>query len=321
MNSVFIKKGVTAFVLLFCTLTANAQLKKLVFCPQWHANIQFAGYIIARELGYYEKEGLSVTIRYPEGAKSSLELLRDGEVDLAMGILMNALMAKANGEIDLVNVMQTSQHAALCLALKKPLEEISIDKLSGMRVGLWSFHTAISASILNKLYNLNWDVVPFRNGIKLLSYGVMDAISVMEYNELLRLKYTGRDVSAHSVFKMCEHGYDIPEDGVYCLSDYYKQHANEVQAFIRASKKGWEWCRQHPKETVEMVTKEMNKQYVNNSKVFQNAGLKVVLKKQELTPGNVNFKLLPEKYDYAAGLLREAGLISIVPDFETFIAR
>ncbi len=321
MTHSVIRKSALLCLLFFSALSAQAQLKSIVFAPQWHANIQFAGFIAARELGYYEEEGLNVTIKYPDGAKTSLQLLRDGEADLAMAILMNAIVAKTTEEIDLVNVMQPSQHASLCLALKKPMKEININSLKGMQVGLWSSGTAISALAMNNQHQLNWKVVQFRKGIELLSYGVLDAISVMEYNELLRLKYTGRDVSEHCVFRMCEHGYDIPEDGIYCKNDYYQQHANEVKAFIRASIKGWEWCRQHPEESVDMVTGEMNKEYVNNSKVFQSAGLKVVLKKQELTPGKINYTLLPEQYDKAVDMLRAAGILTTYPDFQTFIAK
>ncbi len=307
--------------LLLAVLTAQAQLKQIVFAPQWHANVQFAGYIAARELGYYHDEGLDVTIKYPDGAKTSIELLRDGQAHLSLAFLMNAIVAKTNDGLDIVNVMQTSQHASLCLALKKPVKDLSIQKLENIRVGLWSAGTAISALAMNNKYDLNWDIVPFRGGIKLLSYGVMDAISVMEYNELLRLKYTGRDVSSNYVLKMCENGYDIPEEGLYCLRSYHQQHADEVKAFIRASKKGWEWTRQHPEEAVEMVTREMNKEYVNNSRVFQTAGLKVVLRKQEVTPGKVGYTLRRDQFANAANTLLDAKLINTIPDFKTFIAQ
>ncbi len=306
--------------MLLLTLATHAQLKKIVFTPQWHPNVQFAGYIAARELGYYKEEGLDVTITYPT-SKQSLDMLCEDKSDLVLGFLMNALQVKANNNVDIVNVMQTSQHSSLCLALKTPIEKLTVESLQGMRVGLWSSQTAIAATAMNNSYHLNWNIVPFRQGIELLSYGVMDAISVMEYNELLRLKYTGRDVSEHSVFRMCDHGYDIPEEGLYCKREYYQQYGKEVKAFIRASKKGWAWVREHHEEAVEMVTKEMNKKYVKNSKVFQTAGLKVVLEKQEVTPGKIGYTLTREQYNKAAQTLLEVNLINTIPDFQTFIAQ
>jgi len=321
MKQLFFRNGYLILALLLSTLTAQAQLKKIVFTPQWHANAQFAGYIAARELGYYEAEGLDVTIQYPEGSKTSIDMLREGKSDLVLAFLMNAIQVKTNEGLDVVNVMQTSQHSSLCLALKSPKENLNVESLQGLRVGLWSSNTAISAAAMNNSYQLQWDIVPFRAGIGLLTYGVVDAISVMEYNELLRLKYAGWNVSENYVLRMCEHGYDIPEEGAYCLREYYQQNANVVKAFIRASKKGWEWCRTHQEEAVDLVTKEMNTKHVNNSKVFQTAGLKVVLKKQEQTPGKVGYTLQREQFDKAASTLLEVDLINRIPDFQTFIAK
>ncbi len=316
-----IRKIGLLLTLLLLTLTAQAQLKKIVFTPQWHANVQFSGYIAARELGYYQEEGLDVTIKYPEGTKTSIDMLREGKADLVLAFLTNAIETKTNTGLDMVNFMQTSQHTSLCLALKTPKNKLDMASLRGLRVGLWSKSTAISAIAMNNSHHLNWNIVPFQKGIELLTYGVLDAISVMEYNELLRLKYAGKDVSENSVFRLCDHGYDIPEEGAYCMREYYQQNADVVKAFVRASKKGWEWCRKHPEETVDMVTKEMNAHHIKNSKVFQRAGLKVVLKKQERTPGKIGYTLLREQYDKAARTLLEVKLINTIPDYQTFIAK
>ncbi|MCR4582752.1 MAG: ABC transporter substrate-binding protein [Prevotella sp.] len=315
------RKCILLFVLLLSTLFVQGQPKRIVFTPQWHANVQFAGYIAARELGYYEEEGLDVIINYPDGTKTSIEMLREGKADLVLAFLMNAIETKTNSGLDMVNVMQSSQHSSLCLALKSPQEKLDVMSLKNLRVGLWSSNTAISAVAMNNHYHLNWTVVPFRGGIGLLSYGLVDAISVMEYNELQRLKYTGKDLSANSVFRMCDNGYDIPEEGAYCLRDYYHKNADAVKAFVRASKKGWAWCRKHQEEAVNMVTKEMHSEYVNNSKVFQTAGLKVVLKKQEVAPGKVSYILRRDQYEKAAKTLLEANLIHTIPDFQSFIAK
>ncbi len=321
MNHSVLKRCKLLSVLLLTVLAAQAQLKPVVFSPQWHPNAQFAGYIAARELGFYADEGLDLTIRYPDGNKSSIDLLREEKVNLATTTLTYAIVSKTNEGVDLVNVMQTSQHTSICLALKSPKEKLDIESLHGIRVGVWSNRLSIAAEAMNKEHQLGWAIVPFRRGFKLLSYGVLDAISVMEYNELLQLKYNGYDVSEHSVLRLCDHGYDIPEDGVYCLSEYYKQNANEVKAFVRATKKGWEWCRKHPEEAVKYVIKEMTDEHINCSEVIERAGLKVILKKQELTPGKLSYTLRPAQFSQAVSTLKAAGIITENPDFQTFIAR
>ncbi len=308
-------------VLLFMVASAHAQLKQIVFSPQWNPNAQFAGYIAARELGYYEEEGLDVVIKFPKGNVSSLELLRDGKASIVTSLLTKAIELKVNDGLDLLNVMQTSQHASLCLALKTPRDHFNIETLKDMRVGLWHNGLAIAAEAMSRQHNLNWRAVPFRRGFKLLSYGVLDAISVMEYNELQQLRYNGYDVSQHSVLRLCDHGYDIPEDGIYCLRAYYNEHINEVKAFTRATKKGWEWCRKHPAEATKYVIAEMHNEHFDYNEVIQRAGLKVILEKQEVTPGKVGYTLQPAKFQQAVNMLKDAGLISTTLDFQTFIAQ
>ncbi len=321
MNSLQIKRVFWMLTLLPFTMAVQAQTKSIIFTPQWQPNAQFAGYIAARELGYYEQEGLHVTIKYPEGTKSSVEMLNEGKSNLITTVLANAIVTKSKGEADLVNVMQTSQHTAICLALKKPMEHMSVDGLRGMRVGLWHNSFSMTAEALGIQNHLEWQIVPFRRGFKLLSYGVLDAITVMEYNELLRLKYNGQDISENSVLRLCDHGFDIPEDGVYCTQEYYRQNANAVKAFIRATKKGWEWCRKNPDKATQFVVDEMIREHVSHCAIIQREGLKVILKKQEVAPGKVNYTLQRKQYEHAASIMQAAGFITTVPDFQTFIAR
>lgn len=321
IGNMFFMRRLLLLVLILAIQQGNAQNKRIVFSPQWHAHAQFAGYIVARHLGYYDKEGISVQINYPTETRSSLDLLREGKADMVTTMLPNALMLKANDGVDLVNVMQTSQHSSLCLVRNPGIRETDVKSFNGLRVGLWYNRLSIAAEAMNILQKLNWKIVSFRGGFNLMNYNMIDAIIMMEYNELLHLKYTGKDVSRRSVLYLGEHGYDIPEDGVYCMNDYYKKHTAEVEAFVRATKKGWEWCRENPKQAVDIIISEMRKEGIHSSAVIQSASLNVILKKQELTPGKISYTLDKSCYEQAIKILEEAGLIQARPDYKTFIAR
>jgi len=309
-------------VLLMAVSVVTAQRKMhLVFSPQWHAQAQFAGYIMAKHLGFYEEEGLDVKIKYPTETTSSLDLLTEGKADLVTSMLATVMVQMDRKKTDLVNVLQTSQHGAICLVRKPGASAVNSKMLKGMRVGLWYNGLAMPAEVMNAAEGLDWQIVLFREGFNLMNYDMVDALSAMEYNELLRMKYCGRDVSEKSVLHLCEAGYDIPEDGIYCMRSFYEEHKNEVEAFIRATKKGWEWCRHHQEETVERVIKEMRNEFIYSSAVIQRASLKVILKKQEITPGKVSYLLQRSQFEEALHLLKEARLISTDLDYNKFIAR
>ncbi len=309
--------------LLFLTVTAaNAQKKThLVFSPQWHAQAQFAGYIMAKHLGFYEEEGLDVKIKYPTETTSSLDLLSEGKAQIVTNMLSTVLVQVDKKQLDVVNVLQTSQHGSICLVRKPGASAVNSKMLKGMRVGLWYNGLAMPAEMMNAAEALDWQIVRFREGFNLMNYDMVDAVSAMEYNELLRMKYCGRDVSDKSVLHLCEAGYDVPEDGIYCMRSFYNEHKPEVEAFIRATKKGWEWCRQHQEETVEHVIKEMRSEFIYSSAVIQRASLKVILKKQEITPGKVSYSLQRHQFEEAIHLLKEAHMISGDIEYHNFVTR
>ena len=77
--------------MILITLTSQAQLKSIVFTPQWDANAQFAGYIAARELGYYEFEGLKVILKKQEATPGKVSYqLRQPQFDHAASIMKAA---------------------------------------------------------------------------------------------------------------------------------------------------------------------------------------------------------------------------------------
>ncbi len=295
--------------------------QRIVFSPQWHAQAQFAGYIVARHLGFYEEEGLQVEIKYPTETKSSLDLLYEGKADIITSMLANAVIQKVSKNADLMNVLQTSQHSAICLVRKPGKTDADVQSFSGFRVGLWANGLAIIVDAMNILQHLNCKIIPFREGFNLMNYDMVDAITAMEYNELLRMKYSGWDVSRRSVLHMCDQGFDIPEDGVYCQRPYYQEHKKEVEAFVKATKKGWDWCRQHPDKATEIVVSEMQNEFVYSNAVIQRASLKVILKKQEDTSGKVTYQLREKQFDEIVRILDAAHLINTIPDFNSFIAR
>ncbi len=321
-RNIMLKKIVLFSILLLTMTQASAQSKThLVFSPQWHAQAQFAGYIVAQRLGFYEAEGLDVKIKFPTETTSSLDLLNEGKADLITNMLATAIFQKTKNNIDLVNVLQTSQHASLCLVRKPGKTPLDNKMLNGLRVGLWYNGLSLPAEAMNIIEGLNWKTVYFREGFNLLNYDMVDALTAMEYNELLRMKYCGRDVSELSVLHLCDIGYDIPEDGLYCLRSFYKEHKPEVDAFIRASKKGWEWCRQHPDTAIDYVIDQMRSEFIYSSVVIQRASLKVILEKQKNVHGKVTYRLEHSQFDEAVRLLKKAKLIVSTPDFQNFIAR
>ena len=309
------------FTLLFIGGAGFAQKRsKIVFSPQWTAQAQFAGYYVADSLGFYAEEGLDVTIKHPTKTASSLSRLAKGECDIITMHLMSALKAREEG-LELVNVLQTSQQNALMVVSNTPLHG-NPENLRGKTLGTWKVGFDELLRIMDKALNLNIQWIPFAGGVNLFISGAVDAQLVMNYNEFFQLKMAGIRIDEDNLFYMSDiSGYNIPEDGLYVTTRYYKAHKAEVDKFVSASRKGWQWCLDHQDEALGIVMEQVKRNNIGTNKVAQKWMLGTVLHMQEIKEtGERPFTLTEDVYLHTVKLMTDYGLLGKeAPEYKTFV--
>ena len=288
-------------------LLANVALaqKKVTFAPQWNPQSQFAGYFVAKEKGFYKAEGLDVNIIFPTNSQSSHILLKEGRCQYTTMQLLDAIKDMDWG-MNLVNLLQTSrQNGTVMVGYngKNPA------KMKGAKVGKWNAGFSLIAMIMDKKEKRDNHFVRFTNNVSLFMSGTIDATLAMSYNEYYLLKQANVELNEKTVYRFAEHGYDIPEDGLYTTREYYNAHKDEAERFARASKKGWTWCHEHPDEALEIVMKYVNKYKINTNKVLQRLMLTEILRLQKDKTGKVPFKVYKDDVERANSLLVECGYI------------
>jgi len=286
----------------FCV--AEGQSRRLVFMPQWTVQSQFAGYYVALEKGFYKESGLEVEIVHPSASNSALNALKDGSCNIITLQLMQAMIAIDAG-IEVVNILQTSQHNSL-LIIPRHQDISSLGDLKGRKVGIWKAGFGELGYILDKEKKLDINWIPFINNVNLFISGAIDATLAMTYNEYLQILACG--IKPAKVFRFSELGYDIPEEGLYVMAGYYRQHRQDCEAFAAASRKGWEWVREHPEEALDIVMEYARREHIKASRVLQRRMLEEILRLQCASEGTVpTFTLSPEHVAKASLLLRENG--------------
>ena len=107
-----------------------------------------------------------------------------------------------------------------------------------------------------------------------------------------------------NVYRFCDHGYNVQEDGVYMTRDYYEKHREQAKKFAQASKKGWEWAAQHPEEALEIVMQYVNREHIATNLVMQRLMLKEVLRLQvDRESKKREFRLRPDMVRLASRLM------------------
>lgn len=286
--------------------TVYGQSNRIVFTPQWTPQSQFAGYYVAQAKGFYQEEGLEVVFDHPSASSSALNRLEEGSSHI-IGLQLIQAIKLIGDEVPLVNILQTSQRNSLMI-VPRYNNIRSLQDLRGKKVGVWKAGFCELAYMLDRREKLNIEWIPFINYVNLFVSGAIDATVAMSFNEYLQILACG--IQPQHVFYFSDFGYDIPEDGLYVTADYYRTHQKAVQAFARASVKGWKWAAQHPQETLDIVMRLVRKYHVATNRLQQQRMLENVLELQcERHTTTRPFRLQPEHVEKASALLLDDGYI------------
>ena len=304
----------------FTVNSSNAQVKKetLVFTPQWTAQAQFAGYYVAEAKGFYRQAGIDVRIEHPSSTQPAMSRLRNNQCQATTLQLCQAMDIIDVG-IPLVNILQTSMNNAMVIVSSKDKDPLT---QKGARVGIWSVGFGQLAICMSIKDHLDYQWVRFAQNINLFVAGALDATLAMSYNEYYQLIQAGIVMTDKNVYRFCDHGYNVQEDGVYMRRDYYETHREQARRFAAASRKGWEWAAAHPEETLDIVMRYVRKEHIATNRVLQQLMLEDILRLQvDRESKKREFRLRPDMVKQASTLMVENMMLGREITYQEIIAK
>jgi NitT/TauT family transport system substrate-binding protein len=182
---------------------------------------------------------------------------------------------------------------------------------NGKKIGIWkSGFDEIPKSLVQK-NNLKVTWVPLLSSVNMFMMDGIDVMTVMWYNEYDQIINSGYNPEELTTFFFSDLGFNVPEDGLYCLDSTYHRKKDELQKFVRATLKGWEYARFNQEETIQVVLKYMKKEHVPTNYAHQKWMLEKVLQLMQPTTSHVkNGVLQPEHFNKAQELLLNGKFIS-----------
>ena len=234
---------------------------KVTLQLKWVTQAQFAGYYAAKAKGFYGAEGLDVTIR-PGGPDIVPEqVVAGGGAQFGIDWLPSLLSARDQGA-PLVNIAQVFAYSGMReIAFKSSGIKGAAD-LKGRRVAVWfgGNEFELLATLEKHKIDRHKDITlvqqPF--DMNLLLQKKVDAAAAMTYNEYQQVLEAGVKPDDLVVVDFNKEGTAMLEDGIFVKADWISDAKNRQVAarFLRASLKGWEFCKDSPTECVEIVLKE-----------------------------------------------------------------
>ena len=246
-------------VLMSVLVFSGIHAQNVTFVPQWTPQAQFAGFYAAKEKGFYEEEGLNVSIVHVGLNTSAFEMLEAGRAQIC-GMQVLQMMVERSAGAKLVNVMQVTQRTGLCCVSHSPIRSIS--DLAGKRLGYWrvGFSEICRLMAANERVDVNW--IPTATVVNSYVYGAVDATLCYSYSELLRLKLATGDIPESNILRFSDVGYDIPEDALVVTESYWNSNRETVEKFVRATRRGWDWVRENRKEALAITAKYVEAAHV-----------------------------------------------------------
>jgi NitT/TauT family transport system substrate-binding protein len=253
------KRLLTAAFLAALATGASAEDVKLQL--KWVTQAQFAGYYVAQAKGFYEEEGLNVSI-LPGGPDiAPTQVIAGGAADVVVDWMPSALAAREKG-LALVNIAQPFASSGLMLTCLKDSGVATPADFADKTLGVWFFGNEYPFLSWMSQLGLKTDGSP--GGVTVLKQGFnvdpllqkqAACISTMTYNEYWQVIDAGITPDQLVTFKYQDEGVATLEDGLYVLEDRLADpaFAETMVKFVRASMKGWKYAEANPDEAAMIV--------------------------------------------------------------------
>ncbi|MEP2027225.1 MAG: ABC transporter substrate-binding protein [Paracoccaceae bacterium] len=233
---------------------------------KWVTQAQFAGYYVALEQGFYEEEGLSVTIKPGGPDIAPVQVLLGGGADVMVDWLPSALAAREKGA-PIVNIAQPFASSGLMLTCLKEHNINSPADFPGKTLGTWFFGNEIP--LLSWMGKLGYATDGSDGGVTIqkINFNVdpllqkqVECATTMTYNEYWQVIDAGLTPDDLVVFKYEDEGISTLEDGLYVVEENLADPAFEDKMirFVRASMKGWKWAEENSDAAADIVLENDN---------------------------------------------------------------
>lgn len=237
--------------------SAPVPLEAVTLQLKWNYQFQFAGYIAAKEKGFYQAEGLDVTLRPRKPGMQVIEEVIQDKAEYGVGG-MGILAHYANGA-PIKALAAIFQHDALIFMSLTQSGIISPYEIAGKKV-MFDATTGNDAALRALLNDNNVsfeDIKAVRQdmGIDSLISGDVDVLSGYITDQPFQFRQREIDIN---IINPHNYGFDFYGDLLFTNQTELEQHPGRVQRMLRASLMGWEYALKHPEEIIQLIKTKYN---------------------------------------------------------------
>lgn len=250
-----------------CSAGTSEEATKVRLQLQWVPQAQFAGYYAAVAKGFYAEEGLDVEILPGAVDIVPATVVAGGNAEFGISWVPKMLASRESGA-DVQVVGQVFQRSGTTQIAFKDKGITSPDAWRGKKVGTWGFGNEAELYAAMRKVGIDPEnagdvtIVPQAFDMNAFLAGEIDAAQAMTYNEYAQVLESKNPATGQlyqpsdlDVITMEAAGTAMLQDAIFASEAWLAQDGNEEIAvkFLRASFKGWQFCRDNAAECVDIV--------------------------------------------------------------------
>jgi len=288
-----IKRNLIHFIVLFVLLlplpsAALESLEKVTLQLDWKYQFQFAGYIAAKEKGFYKEAGLDVElIEYQNGIDIFNDVI---ERKVQYGISKSSVFIKDRKIVPirlLASYFQKSPHVLVTTkAIKSPNDLIGKSIMISDR----NLRGSVLAQLFSHFYlnNENTKIVPQTDTMEDLIQHKVDAVSVYSTNEPYELK---RRNFAYNIIDPAEYGYVSGAGHLFTSLSESSEQPERSRKLVAATNKGWAYALENEEEIIAIIFDKYSQEKSIEALRFEAAETKKLIQVDSIAIGAINEKL------------------------------
>ena len=301
---------------------------------QWVPQAQFAGYFAADKQGYFKAENL--TVNFVPGGPDVVPQVEGSKADgpeFTISWVPKVLEAREGGS-DLVDIAQIFQRSGTLSVTWKDTNLDDPCKLAGKKVGTWGFGNEfeVTAGLLtcgltpglenNGDPKKQYQQVTQAFDMKAFLAREIDAAEAMIYNEYAQVLEATDPATGElykpdqlNVINWNDYRVAMLQDAIFVRKAWLDKDANRDVAvrFVRASLKGWIYCRDHPDDCVQYATDAGSQLGAGHQKWMMNE-VNALVWPSPLGVGMID----PVFWQQTVKVSKQAGIIKNTPSIDAY---
>ena len=267
----------------------EVELVEVDIMLDWYPNAVHSYLYAAIENGYFEEEGIQLTIQFPANPTDPINLAAAGRITLGITYQPDVVMARANQNVPVKSIGAIVRSPLNHIVIMEDSEIQSPKDLEGKTVGYPGI--PLNESLIKTMVNtdggdpdkVSMVDVGFELGSSIISERVDAVVGAYINHEVPVLRHKGYETR---YFNPVDYGVPSFYELVIVTNDAtWEERQEDIQAFWRAATKGYEFMKENPEEALAILLSNQDQANFPLIEEVEQQSLQILLPKMESDAG------------------------------------